>query len=150
MNGVELTRLFVRGAACEVHYAVRTNGNCPAQEFLLDECEKIRAGSKNKPDSTARHALEFLFVHLSQFGPMHMPPKRFQSKMDGFFAFRLEIKRMQVRMVCFRDDANWILTNGFVKPGAQKGRGEWPEAEVDRAKAIRAEYYIRKAQGQKK
>ncbi len=62
-------------------------------------------------------------------------PKRFKKEMESFYAFRHEVRNVQIRFPCFQDGNRWVLTHGFIKPGAQKGMGEWPSAEVERAKA---------------
>ena len=68
--------------------------------------------------------------------------------MDVFWAFRHEVRNRQIRFPCFQDGNKWIVTHGFFKPGAQKGMGGWPEAEIRRAKEIMAEYYQRKKAAQ--
>jgi hypothetical protein len=64
--------------------------------------------------------------------------------MGKFSAFSHEVNKVQIRFPCFRDGLNWIVTHGFVKPGAKKKLGYWPPAQVKRAERIMEEYLLRK------
>jgi Phage derived protein Gp49-like (DUF891) len=111
----------------------------PARQFLEENLETIREGGKDKPQSTARARFMVLFQTMADYGRIQR--QRFSSEMDGLFAFKKEVRNVQIRFPCFQDDDKWILTHGFIKPGAQRGLGDWPEAEIDRAKQIRGEYF---------
>jgi len=130
--------LAATGKTCDVECAVLASGKCPAKEFLVNDCELIREGGKDKPLATARARFLSLFQQMADTGSVS--PKRLKSEMSGLFAFRHEVANQQIRFPCFRDGKNWVLTHGFVKPGAQSGLGDWPESEVARAKEIRSEY----------
>jgi len=70
-----------------------------------------------------------------------MPRNKFKSEQGQLFAFSLELNNVQYRFPCFRDGARWVVTHGFKKPGAQKGKGKWPKSEIDRANRIMGEYH---------
>jgi len=72
--------------------------------------------------------------------------KRFGPESDRIFAFKHELRNIQIRFACFQDGRMWVLTHGFKKPGAKKGRGAWPESQLTRAKTIREEYFNLKAE----
>jgi len=137
-----LTIVIASGASRTVEFVVRQNGACPGREFLDGECENIREGSKNKPESTARAKFEFLFQRMADYGDVS--PKRFKKEMGKFYAFVNEVRNQLVRFPCFQDGSKWIVTHGFIKPGAKKGLGNWPDAEVRRAEEIMGEYFFRK------
>jgi hypothetical protein len=141
MASPALTIIAARGR-CTVEFVVRQNGSCPAKEFLEVDCEQIREGSKNKPDSTARAKFLMLFQQLAVTG--HLSPKRFKKEMGKLFAFSHVVRNTQIRFPCFQDGAKWIVTHGFPKPGSQKRLGKWPESQVKRAEELMAEYFARK------
>jgi hypothetical protein len=125
-----------------VECAVRLSGEAPAQQFLEGDCQNIREKGKNKPEATARARFMVLFQQMADSGSVS--PKRFKKEMDRLFAFRHEVRNIQIRFPCFPDSSKWILTHGFAKPGARKGLGSWPDNEVRRALDIMAEYLQRK------
>lgn len=45
-----------------------------------------------------------------------------------------EFKSFQIRLLCFQDGKNWVLTHGFVKK-----QDQIPKREIERAEQIRAE-----------
>jgi hypothetical protein len=85
-----------------------------------------------------------LFQQMADYGRLSW--KRFKSEMRDLYAFRHEVRNLQIRFPCFQDGNRWLLTHGFVKPGAKRGLGDWPEQEVKRAREIAAEYWHRKRQ----
>lgn len=136
-----LTILAAKGG-WPVEFVVQANGDCPALEFLNGECESIREGGRNKPNSTARAKFMFLFQNMATSG--RLSPKRFKAEMRSFFAFSHEVRNVQIRFPCFRDGSKWIVTHGFIKPGSQRGRGRWPREQIERAESLRDEYISRK------
>jgi hypothetical protein len=64
------------------------------------------------------------------------------------FGTASEVSNLQIRFPCFQDGNRWILTHGFIKPGAQKKKGAWPEKEVVRPNETMSEYFQRKKTGQ--
>ena len=108
--------------------------DCPAADAFLDgEPKKIRA------------KFAVLFQQMANFGTEGMQPKRFKKEMGDFFAFRHEINNLLYRFPCFRDGTAWVITHGFIKPGARNGKlGEWPPQQVARAESIRHSYLDRK------
>src|SRR5207302_8687416 len=88
-----------------------------------------------------------LFQQMAEHG--QVASKRFGKEMGQLYAFKHEVRKVQIRFPCFQDGNRWILTHGFFKPGAQKKRGTWPESEVTRAAQIRSEYFQRKSEAEK-
>jgi hypothetical protein len=137
-----LTEVVATGNECSVECAIRLSGEIPAKAFLEGTLEEIREGGKDKPQSTATARFMVLFQNMADYG--RVQAKRFSSEMDGLYAFKHEVRKTQIRFPCFQDGNKWILTHGFLKPGAKKGLGDWPSAEIDRAKEIRGEYFTLK------
>lgn len=142
MNAQPILRMVYEGGMRSIACVVRATGESPAFEFWDNECAKINPKGKANEDSTAK--VKFL-VYFRQMGNAgRLTDKHFGREMDGLYAFKAEVRNLQIRFPCFRDGSIWILTHGFVKPGAKKGKGKWPESEVARAKVIRDEYWQRK------
>jgi hypothetical protein len=145
MSGVaRSTIVAAKGAWGTVEFVVLKSGKSPAKEFFDNECKRIREKGDDDPQATAQARFAFLFQQMANYGPESMPPKRFKKEMGNLSAFRHEVANLQVRFPCFRDGSAWLVTHGFVKPGAQKGLGDWPASEISRAEAIEAEYRERK------
>lgn len=126
-----------------VHAAVRGSGKCPALEFLRD-LEKIKKKGKDKPEANAMMELMATFSRMAQIG--RLKDTKFSKEAGRLFGFKGEVQNLLIRFPCFQDGAIWVLTHGFFKPGAQKGRGSWPASEIDRANEIMAEYLKRKGE----
>lgn len=134
------TKVLASGTWGTVECVVLKSGKIPAEEFL-DDLEQVKASKSN-----GKVKFAVLFQAMANTG--RVQPKRFKSEMDGLSAFRHEIGNVQYRFPCFRDGNKWIVTHGFKKPGAKKGLGNWPQAEEERAKKIRDEYFMsRKSNG---
>ena len=147
-NGARLTVVVARGAWGTVECAVRPNGVAPAERFLETDLEDIREKGKDQPQATARARFLVLFQQMADHG--RVASNRFGKEMGPLYAFKHEVRNKQIRFPCFQDSNRWILTHGFLKPGAQKKKGGWPPNEVARAEEIRSEYFRRKEQmGQK-
>ena len=145
MASPPLTIVIASNSAGSVEFVVTGTGKCPGQEFLDDDCEKIREKGRKKPgsyESSARAKFMVLFEQMARYGTVS--PKRFKREMNNLFAFSHEVKNVQIRFPCFQDGKAWIVTHGFPKPGAQKGLGKWPDSEVKRAEELRGEYLTRK------
>lgn len=82
-----------------------------------------------------------LFQEMAEHGHV-LNSARFSQEEGKIYAFkhRLPKKNKQVRFPCFQIGNRWLLTHGFFKPGAKKGRGKWPRAQLDRAKRIMGEH----------
>jgi hypothetical protein len=137
-----LTEFVAKGRWGTVEYAVRPSGEAPAKDFFEKDCEEIREKGKNEPLATASARFAVLFQQMADYG--RVSPKRFKSEMGRLFAFRNEVRNVQIRFPCFQDGNRWILTHGFIKPGARKGQGQWPENEVQHANDTMNEYFQRK------
>lgn len=134
-------RVVATGAWGIVECALRLSGEVPAKIFLENDLELIREKGKDDPQATARARFMFLFQQMANYGPRSLSRKRFKSEMEGLSAFCHEVHKKQIRFPCFPDGLKWVLTHGFVKPGAKKGLGRWPESHIARALTIRAEYF---------
>jgi hypothetical protein len=137
-----LTELVARGRWGTVECAVRPSGEAPAKDIFETVCESVREKGKNEPLATASARFAVLFQQMADYG--RVSPKRFKSEMGRLFAFRHEVRNVQIRFPCFQDGNRWILTHGFIKAGARKGQGQWPEGKVQRANDIMNEYFQRK------
>lgn len=139
---VPLTRAVASGAWGAVECAVRASGKSPAHDFLLQDLVAINEKSKDDPAGTAYARFLVLFQTMANYG--RVSGKRFGKEMGSLFGFKHEVRKVQIRFPCFPDGNRWILTHGFIKPGAQKKLGEWPASEVKRANEIMIEYFERK------
>jgi hypothetical protein len=138
-----LTEVIARGAWGTVEAIVLESNACPALELITNDLMDLREGAKDEEDKTAAARFMVLFQQMANYGAVS--PKRFKKEMEGFHAFKHEVKNRQIRFPCFQDGKRWILTHGFFKPGARKkGLGEWPEEQIQRACAHRDEYFRRK------
>jgi len=116
------------GLAGTVEFAIRQSGTMPARDFLL-----------GLGDDAARFLT--LFQEMADLGHV-LNPARFSQEDRKIYAFKHRPARTnrQVRFPCFQVGDRWLLTHGFFKPGAQRGRGRWPQRELDRAWQIRGEH----------
>jgi hypothetical protein len=137
-----LAIVIARGRCGTVESVVLENGSAPAIMFLDNDLAQLREGRKDQLHKTAKARFMFQFQQMANEG--EVSPKRYKSEMNGLCAFRHEVKNSQIRFPCFRDGTKWILTHGFIKPGAKDGLGDWPDSEVRRATEIMAEYWRRK------
>lgn len=128
-GNAHLTVIVAEGSWGTVECVVLDSGDAPTKDFL-------------EADETVAARFLVLFQNMANYGLV--PPKRLKTEMDGLCAFRHEVGNRQIRFPCFQDGNRWIVTHGFVKPGAKNGKGKWPSSEVERAKNIRAEYWTRK------
>ena len=112
--------------------------------FQIQNQQTEKLGNAAIPRSEPREMLGgFPTVEIeARYG--NVQSKRFKKEMGKLYAFRHEIDNRQIRFPCFQDGNRWILTHGFIKPGAQKKKGKWPQGEIDRAGSIGAEYFRRK------
>ena len=137
------TVVVARGAWGTVECAVRPNGDAPAAKFLNTDLENLREKGKDEPQATARARFLVLFQQMADCGRVGTG-KRFSKEMGQLYAFKHEVRHVQIRFPCFQDRNRWILTHGFLKPGAQKKKGKWPASEVARAEQIMSEYFQRR------
>lgn len=114
-----------------VEFAVRLSGRIPGKEFLTENL-----------DAKGQAKFNHLFHQMAATGRLR--DNRFRPEAEHFFAFSHEVRNVQIRFPCFNDGRRWIVTHGFAKQGAQKGRGKWRQSEIDRAIEIQAEYLILK------
>lgn len=140
-----LTVSVVKGVWGTVECVVLGSGKCPAREFLQEL--KGRHMGIDRPQTNAFARFLPLFHEMAEAGQVRR--SRFGPEAEGFYGFKHSFRNQQIRFACFQDGSKWLLTHGFDKPGAQKGRGRWPSTEIDRARKIRDEYYKRKEETKK-
>ncbi len=127
----KLTKELARGAWGTVECVILPPDN-PAADLFLDG---------QPPVVRARFLV--LFQQIANYG--FLQAKRFKKEMGDFSAFRHEINNLQYRFPCFRIGNSWIITHGFIKPGARnKKLGDWPQQEIVRTKDIQKGYLDRK------
>jgi hypothetical protein len=130
-------RVAASGAWGTVEFAVRPNGKSPAEAFL-DESPI--------PD---RAIFVDLFQQMADFGHTHNP-SRFSPERRRVYGFKAKGKSNKlIRLACFQISNRWILTHGFFKRGAQRGKGPWPPEELDKADRIMSEHLVWEANRKK-
>lgn len=126
-------RVVTRGEWGTVEFAMRANGKFPAEEFLDGLSPADRA------------IFIDLFQQMADFGHTHNP-SRFSHERGKIYGFKAKARSNKlIRFACFQRSNRWILTHGFFKPGAQKGRGAWPPEELDKADRIMSEHLTHEA-----
>jgi hypothetical protein len=120
-------RLAAEGPACRVEWAVGMNLRAEGEEFF------------HTLDAKAQAKFLALFQQMANDGEIPNP-SRYSHESGNIFGFKWEYKRRLLRFACFERGRDRIITSGFYKPGAQRGKGKWPQSEIDRAERIRAEY----------
>ena len=110
-NGPDRRDVVVEGRALCVTFAVRSDGSRPAATFL--------EGCSNSDQAK----LIALFERMAEHGRIHHPEK-FKKLKDDIWEF----KSFQIRMPCFRDGQEWVLTHGFTKK-----KNKTPKSEIQRA-----------------
>lgn len=125
-----------RGPERTVSLALTANRKCPSHEFL----EELSVVRTHNGASDVRNEFYALFQAMANFGEQGIPRGKFKSEPGKLFAFSLELNNVQYRFPCFKDRSEWIITHGFIKPGAKRGKGKWPRPEIERANRIMGEY----------
>jgi hypothetical protein len=136
--------VIARGTRCNVECAVLVSGDAPAKDFLENELRNLKLKGKQQPNANAEAKLLRLFWDMAMRG--RVLGKHFGPEAGKLYGFKHEVMKKLIRFPCFSDGNKWILTHGFYKPGAQSGKGKWPEREIDRANTIMSVYYGRKQQ----
>ncbi|WP_197526747.1 type II toxin-antitoxin system RelE/ParE family toxin [Botrimarina colliarenosi] len=111
------------------------NGDSPVQDWLDGLHKEIGIKEAKK----VRNKFKALFNQMAANGEIPNP-SRFSGERGDIHAFKFAWNKRLYRIACFQDGKKWVLTHGFVKPGAQKGKGKWPTEELDRADRIQAEH----------
>jgi hypothetical protein len=119
-----------------VEYAIALNGKCDSEKFF--HVEIVRKFGKTLGENL-QFKLMAIFEVISNYG--NSPKMSLERK--PIHGIKLEYKKSLVRIACFQQGRSWVLTNGFFKPGAQKGLGAWPTEELDRADRIMNEHIKR-------
>jgi len=103
-----------KGRVLTIAFAVRADGTMPAKDFY----DSLDGEWKSKLMSSFRHMGEMgNFNHRERFKHVEGPI--------------FEFKRFQIRMLCFRSESRWVLTNGCSKKG-----DKLDPSEIARAFAI--------------
>jgi Phage derived protein Gp49-like (DUF891) len=116
--------IVANGRCFTVAYAVCNDGSSPAKEFV-DGCDK-----------RDRAKLAFLIQNRAELG---LNEWRNREKFKPIGGPLFEFKSFQIRILCFRDGATWVLTHGFVKK-----KDDIPPAEIERARRIMREDLARR------
>jgi phage-related protein len=116
----------------KVEPVVKANGNCPSKEFYDGLYEKVKA----------KFIAIFKGINQSPFGVLRDTDKF--EKLKGrhthdLWEIKVYFKGMWYRMLCFRDNSNWMLTHGFMK-----NRNNTPLTEIQKGGTIKQEYYENK------
>lgn len=111
-------RLVVKGAWGTVEYAVRSDGNMPAKDWLTE--------SSDEGASKFAH----LFRKIAGSGKISNE-QHFRKLRDDIWEF----KRDSNRILCFQMGRRWLLTHHYLKQ-----RDKCPPKEIDRAIRIKNEH----------
>ena len=107
------------GTERTILYAMRTDGSCPAREFI----EALDVGDRAK--------IFVLFERLGDTGKIANQEKFKKIVGTKFFEF----KSFQIRLICFYQPGGLvIITHGF-----KKKSNKTPKGELERAERIKAE-----------
>jgi hypothetical protein len=109
---------FCRGRWGAVVFATAADGTCPAAEFF----EQLSASDQTK--------LITLFKRFADFGKI-INREKFKKIGDNLFEF----KSFQIRVFCFIERNELILTHGCIKKRDNLGK-----ADTERAERIRSEH----------
>lgn len=120
-------QVVAKGPAKTVAYAIDSNGNMPAKEFLEQE------RGRGAPSKVELAGLRHLFKLMADQGRI-TNDEQFKKERGSIFGF----KKYQARVAAFQEGDVWYLTHGF-----KKKKDKWPESELDRAERIRAEHLRR-------
>ena len=127
MASIEIPALAVpRGKWGTVEFAIRSSGARLAEKFL----EELKA---DPADFLA------LFQEMAENGRTNNP-SHFSHEEGDIYAFKDKISNKQIRFPCFKISNRWLLTHGFHKKGAQRGRGKWRREDLDKAEEIMKEH----------
>jgi hypothetical protein len=118
-----------------VEYGISASGKYDAEEFLSKTILRDFGGNGRQ----ARRRLLAVFEYIADHGTS----PRLGKKRGPIYGIKLEFANKLIRFACFQNGLCWVLTHGFYKPGAQKGRGPWPKAQLDKADRIRHEHLSR-------
>ena len=126
-RNARLKEKVTQGGWGTVEFAVLESGKVPAKDFFESMAPSAQASFLDT------------FQAMADYGVV--PRKRFK-RMGAQGTFR--DVNLQVRFPCFRDGKSYILTHGFNKPGAKKGKGKWPKSELKKAGDIEKQYWERR------
>jgi len=128
-------RRYPLDGVASIEYARDAKGRYLAEEWLSSLEKEIG----KKEASKVRAKFKALFAQMAANGEIPND-SRFSNERGDIYGFKYEYKKRLYRIACFQDGDVWVLTHGFVKPGAQKGKGKWPTTELDRADRIQKEH----------
>ena len=118
-----------RGSCRTIVCAIAGNGGMPANDFIRTQ---LNGDQRNK--------FMALFARMGDHGSISNPEK-FKHEEDKIYVFKI----FRVRMYCFQNGIEWVLTNGCIKK-----RDKADPAELARAKRIQAEHMAQIAERQKR
>jgi len=124
------------GQWCRVEFAVRLDGSKWAKVFL----EGIKSSSDfHGKGVEVERKLRTFFQQVANIGRCRKS-SQFGPEQDGFHAFKLDAFNHLIRIPCFKHAGAWVLTHGFCKKGAQRGKGKWRPSDIATAKLIMREH----------
>jgi hypothetical protein len=126
--------IAVRVGNRTVEYAVRSNGEMPAKDFV-----------ESLPLKT-QHRILASFHHVALTAGRDVSPMIFQHERDEIWTFKCKDQKRRLRLPCFQRDQRWIVTHGFVKPP----QARWPEQHFTLAFEIMREVITREAIAEKR
>lgn len=126
-----------------VEYAIRLDESKEAKEFLRGL--RTHPSMRGKGEEVERRIL-VLCQMLANDGWIR-DTSRFSGEDGEIHGLKYERFNKLIRFACFRSGNRWVLTHGFFKPGAQKGKGRWRPQEITRAMQIMNEHQSRFGEG---
>lgn len=110
-----------------VEFYTNRNGNCPARSFILKQQKHARTLILEMVEKLGELGYQLRFPHAKQIG-------------DGLYELRIREFKNRFRLLYFFYDQDKIV----ITHGLQKKQGELEQADIDKAKAYRADYIDQK------
>jgi len=113
-------QVFCSGRWGSIILAQRRDGSSPAENFL----ESLKVSDQAKMLALLQRAADMGWQNLNN-------AEKFKKIADGWFEFKCH----QIRMPCFCNGRNLILTHGFIKK-----KDDFPAREIKHAELIKVEH----------
>lgn len=134
-------RFVATGAWGTVEYGFSGNHKTLAEAFLEALPGTLGKGKGGKKGIGEKAYAKFMVLFQTLANRGSIPnPSRFSVEDDHIYGVKFNIANRLIRFACFQDGNSWVLTHGFFKPGAQRGKGKWPKSEIEKAELIRVEH----------
>jgi hypothetical protein len=135
MADADPERRFAARGQWDVEFARSAAGRYEAEEFLDGLHETLGEEIARK----AKAKFVWLFTQMATRGRI-TKANRFSRESGKVYGFKYNVSNHLLRIACIQDGKTWVLTHGFDKPGAQKGKGAWPPEEITRATRLMEEH----------